>query len=119
MNIAVRMKKVREVMGWQQATVASSMQISQQAFSFLEQGSGSIRIDFLSKFCEVMNVQLHYLMAVDVPVTRETLEKYGSISFSQFIADHDHLQQGLSHIDRMVSARVEPSIPNLTKSNAI
>jgi transcriptional regulator with XRE-family HTH domain len=118
MSIAVRMRKVREVKGWKQATVASLMQITQQAFSFLEQGSGSPRIDTLSRFCEVMNVQLHFLLSEDVPVTEETVMKYGAKSFSEFINEHVKLIHGAEIFDQFVSHGSGPMISQMTKSLA-
>ncbi len=119
MNIAIRMRKVREVKGWKQSAVASSMQITQQAFSFLEQGSGSPRIDTLSRFCEVMNVQLHFLLSEDVPVTEETVVKYGTKSFSEFINEHAKLELGVEVFDRFISDEAGSMISNLSKTIAV
>ena len=119
MNIAIRMRKVREVKGWKQSAVASSMHITQQAFSFLEQGSGSPRIDTLSRFCEVMNVQLHFLMAEDVPVNEETVIKYGTKSFSEFITDHTNLEHGVEVFAQFMSNGSDPIIAQLTKPFSI
>ena len=119
MNIAIRMKKVREVKGWKQSAVATSMHITQQAFSFLEQGSGSPRIDTLSRFCEVMNVQLHFLLAEDVPVTEETVEKYGTKSLSEFITDHSKLEHGVEVFAQFMSNGSDPIISQLNKTFAI
>lgn len=117
MNIATRMRKVREVKGWKQSAVASSMQITQQAFSYLEQGSGSPRIDTLSRFCDVMNVQLHFLLSEDVPVTEETVIKYGTKSFSEFITDHSKLEHGVELFDQFMSAG--SNLSHLAKALAI
>ena len=119
MNIAIRMRKVREVKGWKQSAVATSMHITQQAFSFLEQGSGSPRIDTLSRFCEVMNVQLHFLLAEDVPVTEETVQKYGTKSFSEFITDHSSLEHGVEVFAQFMSNGSDPIILQLNKTFAI
>ncbi len=104
MNIANRMRKVREVKGWKQSAVASSMRITQQAFSYMEQGSGSPRIDTLSRFCDVMQVQLHFLLAEDVPVTEESVMKYGTKSFSEFISDHTRLENSSRVFDQLVTS---------------
>ncbi len=115
-NIATRMRKVREVLGWKQAAVAASMNISQQAFSFLEQGSGSPRIDTLARFCQVMNIQLHFLLAVDVPVTEETLAKYGAKSFSQFITEHAKLVQSIEMFEEYVKHPATPFFTQMAKA---
>ena len=119
MNIAIRMRKVREVKGWKQSAVANSMQITQQAFSFLEQGSGSPRVEMLNRFCEVMNIQLHYLLSEDVPVTEETVTKYGTRSFSDFIIEHVNLVHGVEVFDQFMSDESRHTISQLAKSLAI
>jgi transcriptional regulator with XRE-family HTH domain len=95
MFIAPRLRKIREIRGWKQASVAAAMHTTQQSYSSLEQGTGYPKIDTLKRFCDVMNVQLHYLMAVDVPITEESLEKYGSKDFAELISDCAKLEQKL------------------------
>jgi transcriptional regulator with XRE-family HTH domain len=118
MNVAIRMRKVREVKGWKQSAVASSMQITQQAFSYLEQGSGSPRIDTLSRFCDVMDVQLHFLLSEDVPVTEETVAKYGRKTYSEFISEYAKLEHGVEMFDECISG-MSPVFSQLTKAIAI
>lgn len=103
MDITTRMKKVREVKGWKQSAVAASMQITQQAFSYLESGGGSPRIDTLTRFCDVMNVQLNFLLAVDLPVTEETVNKYGTKSFSELVNYHSNLESNTERFNRVMS----------------
>ena len=117
MNIATRMRKVRELKGWKQSAVAASMQITQQALSYLEQGTGSPRIDTLTRFCDVMNVQLHFLLAEDLPVTEETVRKYGTKSFSELIRDHCRLESNMEILDRFLPTR-ENAYSHLTQAVA-
>jgi transcriptional regulator with XRE-family HTH domain len=120
MNVAPRMRKLRELMGWKQSAVASSMNITQQAFSFLEQGNGSPRIDTLMRFCEVMNIQLHFLLSTDVPITDETVRKYGKRSYSDFISEHQKLEQGALFLDQMLTSSPEKisALQLMTQHNA-
>ena len=76
--IAIRMKKVREVRGWKQSAVAQCMNVTQQAYSFLEQGHGSPRIDTLTRYCEVMKIDINFLLAFDLPVSEENIEKFAT-----------------------------------------
>jgi transcriptional regulator with XRE-family HTH domain len=98
------MRKLRELMGWKQSAVASSMNITQQAFSFLEQGNRSPRIDTLMRFCDVMNIQLHFLLSPDVPITEETVKRYGTRPYSDFINEYQKLEQGAIFLDKILSA---------------
>ncbi|MCW3126549.1 MAG: Immunity repressor protein [Bacteroidetes bacterium] len=107
MNVASRMRKLRELMGWKQSAVASMMNITQQAFSFLEQGNGSPRIDTLMRFCDVMNIQLHFLLSADVPITEETVRKYGAKTYSEFISEHQKLEQGAQFLDQMLLSNAD------------
>ena len=119
MNVSSRMRKLRELMGWKQSAVASAMKITQQAFSFLEQGSGSPRIDTLMRFCEVMNIQLHFLLSTDVPITEETVKKYGMKPYSDFISDHQKLEQGAQFLDQMLAGNADKiSLQAMPQHNA-
>ncbi len=95
MFIAPRLKKIREIRGWKQASVAEAMHTTQQSYSSLEQGSGFPKIDTLKRFCDVMNVELHFLMALELPITEENLERYGTMEFSELISDCNKLEQKL------------------------
>ena len=95
MFIAPRMRKIREIRGWKQTSVAAAMNTTQQSYSSLEQGTGFPKIETLKRYCEVMNVELHFLMATDVPVTEENLERYGSKGFAELIDDCRKLEQKL------------------------
>ena len=93
MSIATRMRKLREVRGLKQSAIANAMKITQQAYSFLEQGTGSPRVDTLVRFCEVMKIELSYLLALDVAVNEESVEKFGTRTFGALINEHEKLEQ--------------------------
>lgn len=95
MFIAPRLRKIREIKGWKQASVAAAMHTTQQSYSSLEQGTGFPKIETLQRYCDVMQVKLHFLMAEDLPVTEENLEKYGNEDFGELIADCRRLEQKL------------------------
>jgi transcriptional regulator with XRE-family HTH domain len=95
MFIASRLRKIREIRGWKQASVAEAMHTTQQSYSSLEQGTGYPKIETLKRFCDVMNVELHFLMAVGQPITEETLEKYGNKEFSNIIAECARMEHKL------------------------
>ena len=78
MDLAPRIRKIREIKGRKQITVALAMNVTQQAYSCLEQRADNCRLETLKRFCEVMEVELSYLVALDVPVTEETFERFGT-----------------------------------------
>ena len=117
--IATRMRKVREVKCWKQSAVADSMKITQQAYSFLEQGHGSPRIDTLKRFCEVMKIEISFLLAFDVPVTEENITKYGTKGFADLIAEHKRLEQKLEFFNYLIKTNSAETAVEKTKSLAI
>lgn len=110
MTIALRIRKIREIRGWKQAAIASSMNITQQGYSALEQGAGNARLETLKRFCEVMNVNLAYLVAVDVPVTAETLSSFGEKNYFEFITTYKKLQQKLEVFDEIFKGNLSTEV---------
>jgi transcriptional regulator with XRE-family HTH domain len=102
MTIAARIRKIREIRGWKQAAVATSMGITQQAYSCLEQNASNARLDTLKRFSNVVGVELSYLVALDVPVTDETLQRFGSIKFSETLGAFKKLEHKLEIFDDLL-----------------
>jgi transcriptional regulator with XRE-family HTH domain len=117
--IAIRMRKVREVRAWKQSAVADSMKITQQAYSFLEQGHGSPRIDTLNRFCEVMKIDISFLLAFDVAITEETMEKYGTKGFADLINEHKRLDQKLEFFNYLIKTNTPEGLAEKTRSMAM
>jgi transcriptional regulator with XRE-family HTH domain len=117
--IANRMRKVREVRGWKQSAVAEAMKITQQAYSFLEQGHGSPRIDTLKRFCEVLKIEISFLMAFDVPVTDESIDKYGTKGFAELISEHKRLEQKLEFFNYLIKTNSAEGLADKTKQMAM
>src|ERR1700684_3050410 len=69
-----RIKKIREYRGLKQLNVAAEMNITQQAYSWLETQSGNIKLETLLRYCDVMKVDLPFLMATDIPINAENME---------------------------------------------
>ena len=103
MTIASRIRKIREVRGWKQTAIASSMNITQQAYSCLEQGASNARLETLKRFCDVMKVELPFLIAVDVPITEETIERYGNKSYFEFISTYRKLEQKVEIFEELLT----------------
>lgn len=103
MTIASRIRKIREVRGWKQTAIASSMNITQQAYSCLEQGASNARLETLKRFCNVMKIELPFLIAVDVPITEETIERYGNKSYFEFISTYRKLEQKVEIFEELLT----------------
>ena len=114
MSIATRMRKIREVRGWKQSAVADSMKITQQAYSFMEQGNGSPRVDTLLRFCEVMKVELSFLLAHDVAISDESVERYGMKTFGTLITEHEKLEQKVEFFNYILKNNTQNRIVEKT-----
>lgn len=104
MTISNRIRKIREIRGWKQSAVASSMKISQQAYSCLEHGAENARLETLKRFCDAMNVDLSYLLALDVTITEESLNNYGAKNYNDFLTSYKKLEQKLEFYDDMLNS---------------
>jgi transcriptional regulator with XRE-family HTH domain len=119
MTIASRIRKIREVRGWKQTAIASSMNITQQAYSCLEQGASNARLETLKRFCDVMKVELPFLIATDVPITEETIERYGNKSYYEFISTYRKLEQKVEIFEELLTGadkQIQNSNNNLSAS---
>lgn len=119
MTIASRIRKIREVRGWKQTAIASSMNITQQAYSCLEQGANNARLETLKRFCDVMKIELPFLIAVDVPITEETIERYGNKSYYEFISTYRKLEQKVEIFEELLTSsenKMNKQMNNMTAS---
>lgn len=86
-SISERIRNIREYRGFKQISVASEMQISQQAYSFLERKAGNVKMETLRKFCSVMKIDLPFLLATDIAVTKENMETFDRLNYSTVFND--------------------------------
>lgn len=100
-----RIRKVREIRGWKQAAVASSMNITQQAYSCLEQSADNARLDTLRRFCDVMKIELSFLVATNVPVTEETIQRFGTKCLQEVFADFRKMEQRVEVYSELLAAQ--------------
>ena len=118
MTIASRIRKIREVRGWKQTAIAHSMNITQQAYSCLEQGASNARLETLQRFCDVMKVELPFLIATDVPITEETIERFGSKSYFEFISTYRKLEQKVEIFEELITGSVENNTTQMATMTA-
>lgn len=105
MSISERIRKIREYRGFKQVTVANDMHISQQAYSWLERKSGNIKVDTLKRFCEVMKVDLPFLLANDIPVTDENMKMFDNLNYSVVFEDYKKLKNRINTYEDLILKR--------------
>ena len=111
MNISERIRKIREYRGFKQVTVANEMKISQQAYSWLERKSGNVKVDTLKRFCDVMKVDLPFLLAGDIPVTDENMQMFDNLNYSVVFEDYKKLKNKINTYEDLILRRQGQSNP--------
>src|SRR3984957_11947455 len=96
-----RIRKIREYRGLKQLSVAHEMNITQQAYSWLETKSGNIKLETLERFCNVMKIDLTFLMAEDIPVTPENMEIFQQLNYSVIFEDYKRLRTRLQKYEEV------------------
>lgn len=101
--MASRIRKIREISGLKQAAVAASLQITQQAYFGLEKSADNAKLTTLRRFCKVMNVELSFLIAEDIPVTAENIEKYGRRRYFDILCEYEQMEKRNTVYHEMVT----------------
>jgi transcriptional regulator with XRE-family HTH domain len=105
MNLSERIRKIREYRGLKQAAVASEMQITQQAYSWIERKSGNIKVETLKRFCDVMKVDLPFLVASEIPVTDENMRTFDNANYSLVFEDYKKLKTKAETYEDLIMRR--------------
>ena len=119
MTTASRIRKVREICGWKQTAIASSMNITLQGYSALEQAASNARLETRKRFCDVMEVNLACLVVVDAPVTAETRPSFGEKNYFEFISAYKRLQQKVEVLDEILKGNLPREVKSIYTSTAI
>ena len=102
MSLANRLRKIREYRGMKQSAVASEMNVTQQAYSCLETRAGNVKMETMQRFCDVMKIELSFLLAYDVPVNDENLLMFDRINFSQVVDEYKKMANRLSVYEELL-----------------
>jgi transcriptional regulator with XRE-family HTH domain len=92
MTLSERIKQIRQHRGLKQFNVAAEMQVTQQAYSLLEQKGGNYKIQTLIRFCTVVNVDLSFLFATEIPVTDENMKEFDLLNYTQVFEEYKKLK---------------------------
>ena len=102
MELHERIRKIREYRGLKQISVANEMNVTQQAYSWMETKSGNIKLDTLLRFCNVMKVDLPFLMATEIPVTPENMETFERLNYSLVFEEYKRLKNRIQHYENEI-----------------
>jgi transcriptional regulator with XRE-family HTH domain len=102
MTIAERMKEIREYRGLKQFTVANAMGVSQQAYSLFENKSGNQKVETLKRFCRVVNVDLSFLVASEIPITDANIKLFDSSGYAFVVEDYKKLKSKLDTYEELI-----------------
>lgn len=96
MTLQERLRKIREYRGYKQSAAAREMNITQQAYSYLESKSGNLKMETIQRFCEVMKVEIPFLLAFDVPVNDENLQIFDKMNLSDVVSEYKKLNSKIA-----------------------
>ncbi|MDB5280948.1 MAG: hypothetical protein JWO06_23 [Bacteroidota bacterium] len=102
MLLAERIKKIREYRGFKQISVAHEMNITQQAYSWLETKSDNAKLETLQRFCAIMKVDLPFLMATDIPINAENMEMFEKLNYSLVFEEYKRLKTKIANYENLV-----------------
>ena len=96
MTLSERIKKIREFRGLKQAAIAKEMHVTQQAYSGFETKSDNLRLETLRKLCAVLNIDMAFLIATDIPINEETVSLFEKRSSSSVFGELNQLKSKIS-----------------------
>lgn len=65
LNVASKIKKIREIKGFSQDYVATKLEVTQNTYSKIERGETSLTIEKLSAICKVLEIDFNTLFNFD------------------------------------------------------
>lgn len=96
-EIGLRIRKVREALGFSQMKLAEAVDVSFQQIQKYESGANKVSIEKLKKISKAMNAPLTYFIGIDKETKRkkgiveEEGAKYGGIGFEELSAEEIQL----------------------------
>ena len=111
MTLQERLRKIREYRGFKQAAAAQEMNITQQAYSCLETKGGNLKMDTMLRFCEVMKIEMSFLLAFDINVNDENMKMFDSLNLSGVVNEYKKLTNRIAVYEELL--RTETGIKRI------
>jgi transcriptional regulator with XRE-family HTH domain len=102
MTLQERLRKIREYRGFKQAAAAQEMKITQQAYSCLETKSGNLKMETMQRFCEVMKVEMAFLLAFDLGVNEENMKMFDNLNLCGVVSEYKKLTNRISVYEELL-----------------
>ena len=102
MTLQERLRKIREYRGYKQAAAAQEMKITQQAYSCLETKSGNLKMETMQRFCEVMKIEMAFLLAFDISVNDENMRMFDSLNLSGVVNEYKKLTNRIAVYEELL-----------------
>jgi len=102
MTLQERLRKIREYRGYKQAAAAKEMKITQQAYSCLETKSGNLKMETMQRFCEVMKVEMSFLLAFDLGVNDENMKMFDHLNLSGVVDEYKKLTNRIAVYEELL-----------------
>src|SRR3954462_13924993 len=118
MTLQERLRRIREYRGYKQAAAAQEMHITQQAYSCLETKGGNLKMETMLRFCEVMKVEMSFLLAFDVSINEENMQMFDRLNLSGVVDEYRKLINRIAVYEELLRSdtgfkRRDDQAPNL------
>jgi transcriptional regulator with XRE-family HTH domain len=104
MTLPERLRKIREYRGYKQAAAAQEMNITQQAYSCLETKAGNLKMETMIRFCEVMKIEMSFLLAFDVNITEENMKMFDELNLAGVVNEYKKLSNRIAVYEQLLRA---------------
>jgi transcriptional regulator with XRE-family HTH domain len=122
MTLPERLRKIREFRGYKQAAAAQEMNITQQAYSCLETKAGNLKMETMIRFCEVMKIEMSFLLAFDVNITEENMKMFDELNLAGVVSEYKKLSTRIAVYEQLLRATggaklLDETVPDLNTPN--
>ena len=115
-NVATRIRRIREIVGMKQCTVAKTLKVSQQSYCTSE-NSEDIYTSTLFKISEALGIDPALIVSTNIPITEESVSQFSLNNPGNTIVELIELRakvDAYKSIIRSLASGAGAHIPSLT-----
>jgi transcriptional regulator with XRE-family HTH domain len=118
MNLSTRIRRIREIRGLKQSSIALELNITQQSYGNLENQLNNPKLETLTRFCEVVKIPLSFLLDTTIPMTDENVALFSQNSMGEIFSNYKNLKERLEYMEELRNKRDVNRIKQLPNSAA-
>jgi len=107
MSLSSRIRRIREIRGLKQSSIAQELNITQQSYGNLENHLNNPKLETLQRFCEVVKIPLSFLLDTTIPMTDENVALFSQNTMGEIFSNYKNIKERLELMDEMRQKREE------------